>query len=176
MSLYIKENFCLYDGNEIGAEGAWATGYLDGVISKGSHFMPMLEHEAGVRLDTSRGTMSIVFGIPIFDLDLSIRNRYPTGIVRVNISQMDDPNIIIVDRIFVNLQKCDTNVDSKFFEYINSLIEKVNGFFDLQDLDKDGQWIWKCKNNSDFMESFKILVSQLDIIHEQVLENFEVNW
>lgn len=176
MSLYFKEKFCLYDGNEIGAEGAWATGYLDGVISKGSHFMPMLEHEAGVRLDTSKGTMSIIFDIPIFNLDLSIRDRYPTGIVRVNISQMDNPNIIIVDRTFVMLKECDTNANSKFFEYINLLKRKVNEYFDLQNLDKDGQWIWECKDNFDFKEKFQKLVFFLEIIHEQVLENFEVNW
>ena len=49
-------------------------------------------------------------------------------------------------------------------------------FFDSQDLDKDGQWIWECKDNFDFQVRFQNLVSQLDIIHEQVLENFEVNW
>ena len=35
MSLYIKKNFCLYDSNTIGSEGAWATGYIDGMILKG---------------------------------------------------------------------------------------------------------------------------------------------
>lgn len=176
MSLYIKKNFCLYDGNIIGAEGAWATGYIDGMILKESHFMPMLEHESGVRIDTSRGTMSIVFDIPIFNSDLSIRNRYPTGIVRINISQMDNPNTIIVDRTFVILQECDVDENSKFYKYITFLIEKINNFFALQDLDREGQWVWICKDNSDFMKKFQDLVHQLDIIHEQVLKNFEVSW